>query len=189
MSDTPSGYNREYYLKNKDRIAAQKKLRYENDPEYREAVKARRREQKARQRAAKAKARENQLPTNQREARKKRVILPNGERAVARMYTLGQASWRIGITSQTLTKWEQIGVIPEPTYRTPGGLRTYTTDEVSVIRRAYNKHTKLQAEAGERWRLTDEFRADIARGMAKLTQGLASNHPQEEGDDEETSDE
>lgn len=158
-------YNREYYLRNKDRIAARKRHRYETDAAYREACKDRRKKQLEKEKSERAK---KTKPRNQKGPKKMLVGLPNGSQVRVGMYSLGQAAYQIGVSPQTIRKWENLGVLPPATYRTPGGHRLYTVDEVAAIRVVFRRFH----EAVNPWRITDRFRVAVSEALRGLTQGI-----------------
>jgi len=57
------------------------------------------------------------------------------------MITIGEVSRRLGISPDTLKRWESDGKIPKPR-RTCGGWRTYSDDDLREIRRAMRTEQK-----------------------------------------------
>ncbi len=162
-----SAYNREYYLKNRAKIARRKNYRYQNDDSYREAILERRSEQRAQEKEQRRK--KATVPRTQRPPKKMKVTLTTGEKVVVDMYTLGQLAHVLGLSTQTLRKWEANGVLPSSTYRSKGGHRLYTGAEVDVLLNAYSTHH----DPNERWLITDEFINDIKTGMDQLIEGTS----------------
>ena len=104
-----ASYNREYYERNKERIAARKNHRYQTDPEYREACKARKRKQNERDKVARARKRAASKPRNRQGPKKMRVEMPDGTPLRIGMFTLGQAAWRIGVSPNTVSSCASVG--------------------------------------------------------------------------------
>lgn len=170
-----SKYMREYYRKNKERIAEAKKRRYENDPEYREEIKQRRKMQYEKQKVARAKKKlKSGSPGNG--PKEMNVLTESGRTVRAKMFLRGQLAERMELSARTLQKWEVEGVLPECAYRTKAGWRLYTEDQVEVAVRVYQKH--LPDNPGM-WRITDDFVRDLHNEWAALNEGFASNRGEE----------
>lgn len=151
-------YYARYYEKNKERLAAEKRSRYRNDPEYRKAARDR------------AKLRRRELSQQEKETRKKTgvvvsrrgprepksyMIKVNDTPMEVMMYTLGQVAKILRREIQTVRKWERDGVIPKPTYRSKGksGYRLYTQLQVDGIRDAYRAATMTHGASAVRRRI------------------------------------
>lgn len=171
MSNTAAN-NREYYEKNKERIAKRKKSRYQNDPEYREAIKARSaeaRRQKKQENAIKRRKGSLRDKRVDKEPRRVRVEFPDGSgSAVTGMYTLGQFAHQVGVSIATLRKWEARNVFPKALYRSPGGHRWYTEDQKDAFLAVYEYHKNNTIP----WRISEEFKADIANAWNSLRFGI-----------------
>ena len=143
MTEEGSSYHAKYYAENKSKLLAAKKKRYEEDPEYREKIKARAREAKRRQVEERRKEREKnkgkEIPTYFK------VMLGDNEISV-RMYTAGQLAKRLGRKTQTMRVWERKGIIPEALYRNASKDRLYTELQVRLIVKAYDR---AEREFGE----------------------------------------
>ena len=153
-------YQKSYYLKNKKRLAARKKARYENETKLRERLKGkaldryrelRKKELAKRQKNGwKPKKRGlNRPKTMQFEGRS---VIVHSPRAFADL---------LGITVQSLTKWEEDGILPPPFHRDEKNHRWYPGDRMARIA-AIVKDFKVQ---GGR-RLAD-LKAQIAKGLAE----------------------
>jgi hypothetical protein len=155
---------RQWYEANKERVAAQRKARYENDPEYRERIlenrkKQREREKEARQRRA--------IQGNVLENRKLKTFKVNSDlgSCVSTFYSIGQLAKEIGVAVATLRKWERDGVLPLPIYRTDGQHRLYTEDQVSIIKEVF-----LENKQGK-WSLKI-FKSELNLKLSTLNQGI-----------------
>ena len=136
MTDEGSSYHEKYYAENKSKLLAAKKKRYEEDPEYREAIKARARESKRRQTEQRRKERER----NKDREKPLRFRVQVGDTEVeVRMFTAGQLAKRLGRKTQTIRVWERKGLIPEAIYRNASKDRLYTELQVRLIVKAYDK--------------------------------------------------
>lgn len=131
-------YSRAYYEKRKVQIAAQKRARYQNDPEVREKMKAAVRRHRAREKRKKA-AKATQAETKH-VPKLLRVEAPDGTRYRLRMYTPLQAAFHVGVSKKKLLYWEQKGYMPPAMYQGSRG-RLYTEDQVAVIRELNDEYT------------------------------------------------
>ncbi len=176
-TESQAQYNRRYYLRHKDRIKKQRDARYQHDEEYKQGILRRRAKQREFEKKERRRAKEKALPKNQRGPKRMRVTLPDGTKHITGMFTLGQAAYLIGVSGQTIRKWESQGVLPPTTYRTTGKHRLYTVHQVEVIQRVFVKYRKLQKV---RWRLTDDFRGELAAALGELTQGIRLEEEEDE---------
>jgi len=176
---SPAAYNRKYYLANKAKLARRKAKRYADDPEYKAKILARRKQQREEEKAERKKKRERDGPLPPKHARppvKRRVLLSGGDSIVTEIYSLGQAAYQVGVSTQTLRKWERIGVLPRADHYSPGGHRQYTKDQVFLIKAVYKKYK----EKSDPWRITPDFKAAMALHLGKLDNGVST----EDEDDE-----
>ena len=164
-----STYNREYYLKNKDRLNKRKAKRYDKDKAYRLAATKRRRKQLAKERAKVVKVKHIEA-----DPKRMRVRLEDGTTHVTDTLTLGQVAHRLGVSDSLLRKWENEGVTPPVTYRTKGGNRVYTAAQVKVMDEVYRKHLALTK--GKRWRISQEFITEMHARWNALNNGV---HPED----------
>ena len=160
-------YNREYYQKNRDRIASRKKDRYEKDPNYRAAILTRRNKQRDQEKEERNSP--DRVPKAVKPPRLMKVTVNGVDRTVS-MYTLGQLSYKLNLQPQTIRKWEIQGIIPPPTYRSRGRHRLYTEFEVDIILKVY---TKYKSE-NEHWSIKDEFIAELHSSLMALKGGIPS---------------
>ena len=88
------------------------------------------------------------------------------------LYTPSQLAFVLKVCSATIIKWESMGVIPKPTFRTGAGWRVYTEDQVRVISEVYARYFSVtRITNGIRWS-THPFVSDLKKEWAKLTHGL-----------------
>jgi len=160
-------YNREYYRKNKEKILQRKKQRYENDPDYRERVKKARQRQLQREKIARRK-RDTPRRT-EKPPKPMKVTLPNGDVAVAHMRKRGQFAHMLGMSAQTIRKWEKDNILPRASYKTSGGHSLYTNDQVVAVKEVYEKYAVKDGP----WRLTDKFVAEVHEVWNALDGGMS----------------
>jgi hypothetical protein len=163
---------RSWYETNKERIALQRKSRYENDPEYREKILANRKRQREREKVARS---QRAVKGNVLENRSYKSFKVNSEEhgsAVTYFLSIGQVAAVLEMSVPTLRKWERDGVMPAPIYRSKGGHRLYTIDQSNCIKDVYATY-KARAEAtGSPWKLTDAFKAELALSLNNLHLGV-----------------
>jgi len=173
--DSDASYQRQYYLKNKERIAERKRQRYQNDSEYRKVIKKAR--EKHRSREKQDRKRRKKMPPKAQRPGKRMRILVGSEKVVVIMFSISQAAYRIGIALPTFRKWERKGVVPEAMYRSKAGQRLYTADQVAAVAGVY-KEFKAKTQP---WRLSEEFSKAVYDAWNALPGGVKP----EEYDNEE----
>jgi hypothetical protein len=171
-----ASYNREYYLKNKDRIAKRKSNRYHGDPEYQQQIKDGRRRQLDREKEERKRKSAARVPLRKRPGKRTRLEFPDGTSQVVEMLSVGQAAHKITISHTTLRSWETRGIVPPCMYKTDGGNRMYTIHQVEVITKVFKR---FYARVGA-WRVTDEFINTMWDELEALHYGVRI----EDGDDE-----
>lgn len=163
-------YFRQYYRDHKQEITAQKKKRYEEDSEYREAIKSRdRKVKKDRSQLLAERMREGHKGGGKRGTRRsKRVTnaharcpichrpMPRartprrmliGQKYEVLMYTSFELQFRLGRTARSITKWHMTKVLPDATYHFDRGgfghsskARLWTQDQIEAIVRVYESY-------------------------------------------------
>ena len=136
MSEEGSSYFSKYYAENKKEISEKKKRRYQEDPEYREKIKARARARK--KMLAEERKKQKQHEVDRENPIWFRIEFGDSEIPV-RMYTIGQLAKRLGRKTQTIRVWERKGIMPEATYRSSAKDRLYTELQVRLIVEAYDR--------------------------------------------------
>lgn len=173
MGSNPPGYNSSYYEKNKDRLARLKAKRYREDPEYRAKAKEARARQLEREKMERRRAKEDPsgpVTKAQKPPKRMKITLPDGRVYGIPMLSVGQLAYRLGVSVQTVRKWEAEGILPETLYRTKGGHRLYTDDQAAAIEFVYKKHRGNAPPTG--WRHTPEFVIELRRGLNELDHGI-----------------
>ena len=176
---TDQAYNHSYYEKNKNRLQARKKRRYDNDPSYKAKALIRRKEQRERDKLRR-KMGPPQPKKAAREPKQMRIKLTDGTEVIVGMYSIGQAAYRVGVSSYTLRKWEQQAIIPPALYRSKGGHRLYTEDQVVVMRDVYNDYRRDKPSSAK---ITDGFVRQMHLRLASLDMGVNKDAMGEEDDE------
>lgn len=156
---------REWYAKNKDRVSKRKAARYQNDPEYREKIKERARAWRRKEREKRKS--ETKVPLSEKPPVPHRVEI-GGTVQRAPMFTIGKAAHYLGLSTQTLRKWEAGGVLPPVDWRTAGGHRLYTGPQLEELKRLYD----MYREEVSPWRITEEFVEDVRVAWGALLKGI-----------------
>lgn len=69
-----------------------------------------------------------------------RIVHPKGDRsATALMYPIGYVARACGCSPQNIRKMEHEGTIPAPLFKSSGGGRIYTEDQIAVIAHHYTR--------------------------------------------------
>lgn len=158
-----ASYQRAYYEQNKDRLAYQKKKRYQTDPAYRQAIL----ESKEKSRAANAEAlrrkKEGEVTTYPM-----MITLGDGRHVLVEMLTMRSASKIIGLSAVTLRKWLDDAVLPPQRFKNAKGAVLFTQDQVRVINRVYRRFWT----PGTRWRIEPAFVKALWEELALLNNGV-----------------
>jgi hypothetical protein len=133
-----------WYNKNKQALNAKRKQKYATDPIYREKVLASQHER-------------NKARSQQRQYRE--TVLGQ----VVRAYSVGEAALLIQRRVQTLTLWEQKGVIPLPIFPAP---RAYTHHQIMLIRELVYIVTKAWVRRINNGKIKAEIEAQRAKIFA-----------------------
>jgi len=129
-------YQKDYYLRNKEKIAQRKKYRYENDPAVRQQLKESSEVYRAKKRAEYDKLlAEGKIVHN----------YPRGPRPAVKVavngvdrdgHTITILASRIDRSVETLNNWQKIGTLPMTPYRSPRGDRLYTDAMILAVKMA-----------------------------------------------------
>lgn len=162
---------RRWYERNKERLSKQRSSRYQNDPAYRDSIKRTREKQRERERkirdlqgGPKGNVLEN------RKLRQFKLEHPELGSYVSEFMSVGHLALELDIKTCTVRRWEREGIIPYADFRSDGGHRLYTRDQVEAIREAYEKTIAIRKSSGMMPSL-EEFKIEIARSFAKLVLG------------------
>lgn len=171
MVKNTAEYNRKNYEKNREKILAKKRKRYNQDQEYAE---------RQRQRSRDLSAKKRRLAQEERgedyvDGRKNRKSGPvwwklklDGEEIPVRMYGVGLLAQKIGRQTKTLQRWERSGVLPRAMFRDTANRRMYTYDQVTALVGAFNK--VIKAAKGHNW--LAELRAAFHDAWKTVPRGI-----------------
>lgn len=125
MGNKP-GYFKSWYDENKDELAAKRKQRYEDDPEYRQqVVDQSRKYRKGNRDAPRVRLPRHQVP--------KEHALPDG--SVIKLYSVGAFALYVRRSVQSINHWQREGLLPMTPYRAgKRGFRLYTKEMMDVVR-------------------------------------------------------
>jgi DNA-binding transcriptional MerR regulator len=132
-------YFQGYYEKNREKLSEKRRERYRTDEKYREQVKQRAMDRYMKQREERLK----ELEENPQEPRVRgnnfpRVAKIDGEDVL--VHGVSEFASRVGRNVQTITAWENKGIIPPPTVKDELGRRWYTEkhmDSIASLARDY----------------------------------------------------
>lgn len=122
---------REYYRKNRAKIATKRRSRYRTDPNYRRTI-------RLRSHLIYHKKRQGVPPKD------RQVMLAEGERLI----TIGKLAQLIGRDITVIRKYHRDGIIPDPTHFDSRGWRLYTRAEVSVIQLVFRMKDQKSIKGG-----------------------------------------
>jgi len=154
MAANSAEYNRKYYEKKREKILAEKRKRYNQDPDYAD---------RQRMRSRQASTKKRQIAQEDRgedyvDGRKNRKSGPVwwkvklGDKEIpVRMYGIGILASKLGRQTKTLQRWERNGTLPKAMFRDTADRRMYTSDQVEVLSRAFN--AVIKAAKGHNWLL------------------------------------
>jgi hypothetical protein len=141
-----SEYFKSYYEEKKEHLAELKRRRYQDDPEYREAVKSRARERRQKQKDEREKLiAEGKIPAAnlKRGPRKPVKVMVRGDLYDA--YSVTTVAKRINRSVGTIYYWINTNIMPDTPIRR-GGERLYTTAMILVLKLAIARRGKIQRE-------------------------------------------
>lgn len=125
-------YFQTYYVEHRDQISQKRRQRYQTDPAYREEVKRRAmaRYEELRQKKLKEQSKNPREP-EVRGFNRPRVMQVAGQDVL--VHCVSAFAERVGRDVQTITAWEQNGIIPKPTVVDEMGRRWYSEDHMDFI--------------------------------------------------------
>lgn len=165
-------YFKDYYAKNKKRIAQQRSHRYKNDPIFRANTNERRR---------KAALRKRQIKRNKLgfegsildRGKEMKIISPCGTKShVCKLYTIGMIADLSGIRKTQIYSWINKNRIPMSHYTTPKGWRLYTRYELDILVRWIKSKKISSGLEGYIFRWTKEYELDIKEKLSHLVGGV-----------------
>ena len=166
---------RQWYEQNKQRVAAQRKARYENDPEYRQRILDNRKKQREKEKHERSRREVKGNVLENRKLKQFQVKHDEYGSVVTQFYSIGQTAKKLNLAVPTIRKWEREGVIPEAMYRSNGGHRLYTLDQVTIIAEVYEKYLSECIKSQTHWKLSDEFRSELSVRLGELVNGVAKH--------------
>lgn len=152
MANRP-GYFDEYYEKNKDKVNAERRRKYNEDPEYRDRVLQASRDYRRRQRDDEDRVR---LPRYQTP-----VIKEAGDGGKVQLFSVGAFASYLGRSVQAINHWEKSDILPPTPYRDGRGFRYYTKDMMEVVRQAVGAKRRL-------FPVDEDMRLNIVREWKEL---------------------
>lgn len=166
-------YNREYWEKNSDTILTRRRKLYANNEALREYHRKKSRE--AWERKKKRNKEKKVTKQDVYASRPGKVIVvcyPDGRRMRTRAYTMQQFAKRVEISVTTVRNWLRQGVLPEPTFKSKGGHRWFSEEEVQVtIKAIANNRARCEEAGGLPWKITPEFIDELAHAFAAFEGG------------------
>jgi len=132
-ADSPN-YNEAYYRTHKDEIAERRRLKYQEDEEYRQRCIER----------AKERYKKNRKKIRKANRKQSMVVFPSGE--MEKALQMADLCDSIGKRPFTVRGWIRNGSIPESPLKR-GRLRYYTKDMIRVVKRALPKTFRKDWEA------------------------------------------
>lgn len=180
-SSKRSSYMNSYYRKNKERILAQRKRRYESDDAYREKLNEQRRQGRRRksepevyQSSAVESETEDRVDKSMEFTSRMRVIHPHdrSKSCVCVMHTIKSTSFAINIDKRKLEGWLAQSSVPLPRYRNQRNWRLYTEYEVKQMELCFKKYRKKAKLNNYVFRLTKEVREDLHNRFKNFVGGI-----------------
>lgn len=147
MTNRP-GYFDEYYAKNKEKVNAERRRKYKENPEYRDRVLKASRDYRKRQRDDEDRVR---LPRYQTP-----VVKDTGDGGAVQLFSVGAFASYLGRSVQAINHWEKSEILPPTPYRDGRGFRYYTRDMMEVVRQAVGTKRRL-------FPVDENMRTDILR--------------------------
>ena len=168
-------YMKDYYSKNKEKILARRKERYQNDPVYRAKVNENRRKNAAKKRAVKRNSVSYEEYTIDR-GKDMRIVSPCGTKShVCKMYTLGMIADMSGIPKTQIYSWVNKKRIPMSHYTTPKGWRLYTAYEAKIISNFIKRKKQACAMRGYQFRWEKVFTEELVEAVSHLHGGIPAS--------------
>jgi DNA-binding transcriptional MerR regulator len=132
---------KEWYGKNKERVAEARRRRYETDPAYREKIHDRNLKVRTTKKRADLQVKREEDKAKKAEAETPwREVVVNGQTYL----TIGALARVLGKSVKTLRLWETQGLIPKAQHRAARGDRLYTPEEVLDLREKLLAEGKIE---------------------------------------------
>ena len=141
-------YNDSYYERNREKLLAKKRKKYNQDPAYAERQRQRSKDNSTKKRTI-AKEERGEDHVDGRRNRKTGPTWWKLGGVPVRMYGIGLLAQKLGRQTKTLQRWERNDVLPKAMFRDTCNRRMYTDDQVKALVGAFNK--TIKAAAGHEW--------------------------------------
>jgi len=179
------GYQREYYLKNKERILSHRKKRFQNDEEYRNRVNRQRRTARLRKEQDSYQS-APELPSNEEveveyNCMMKVLSADQTKGHVCKMYTITAVAMKLKLDKKRLEHLIYQRKIPRALYRNPQGWRVYTQYQVDILVRAFKRFRKQATLNNYKFRVTKELCQYVEEKFSNLVGGVPASEYTEEG--------
>lgn len=182
-----SSYMSSYYRKNKERILAQRKRRYQSDADYRDRLNEQRRmSRRLNQEPQVYQSADVDESTSNKEIdmtliTKMRVLHPTDRSlsCVCDMHTLKSLSYSLNVEKRKIDAWLAQDKLPQPRYRNDRNWRLYTEYEVKAMESVFKKARKEAKLNNYTFRLTQEVRKNIERKISSLVGGIPVDNYEE----------
>lgn len=182
-----SGYMNSYYRKNKERILAQRKRRYQSDAEYRDRLNNQRRmSRRLNQEPQVYQSADVDESTDHKEIdmsliTKMRVLHPNDRSlsCVCDMHTIKSLAYSLNVEKRKIDAWLAQDKLPQPRYRNDRNWRLYTEYEVKAMESAFKKARKVAKLNNYAFRLTQEVRKNIEMKFSNFVGGIPEDQYEE----------
>ncbi len=168
-------YMRDYYSKNKEKILARRKERYENDLVYRAKQNENRRKNAAKKRYLK-RANLGYVAYTEDRGKEMRIVSPCGTKShVCKMYTLGMVADMAAIPKTQIYSWVNKKRIPMSNYTTPKGWRLYTSYEAKIISNFIKRKKNSCGQKGYQFRWEAAFSEELIEAVSHLIGGVPAS--------------
>lgn len=178
MASNSKEYSRRYYEQNREKINAQRRKRYTEDPDFAErqreaSRKAMRRMRKLGRKSDTQRAPAAHLP------RRYRVPVGDGETRLVTMYHIGALAEHLDRRPRTLYTWEKQKVLPEAMFRDTSQRRLYTWDQILALKKAMKQ--ALASAKGDKSKLLPELRDRFHQVWKSMPHGVQEEDNGEDG--------
>ena len=180
-----SSYQREYYLKNKQRILSRRKKMYQNDENYRNKVNKQRRTARLRKEQDSYQSAPS-LRTNEEVEVEYNCVMKvlsadKTKSHICKMYTITAVAMKLKLDKKRLEHLIYLRKVPRALYRNPKGWRMYTEYELALLIRAFGKFRQKATLNNYRFRVTQELVDYVEEKFSTLVGGIPEDKFTEEG--------
>lgn len=181
-----SSYQREYYLKNKERILKRRQNLYTNSEEYRKKINRQRRTARLRKEQDSYQSAPS-LPSNEEVEVEYNCIMKvlsadKTKSHVCKMYTITAVAMKLKLDKKRLEHLVYLRKVPRALYRNANGWRMYTEYQMEILVRAFAKFRKQATLNNYKFRVTKDLCDYIHAKFETLVGGIpAEKFTDEEG--------